>query len=115
MRGAHDVADYVAGSCREGALLVELTLLLAPELNPAARTFLARVAEPANLLDKLIDARADHRACEIAVRPGARFHARLLLALASRILPVIAAHPRPPALAGWALPYVAMMLRSGRV
>jgi hypothetical protein len=117
MRSVRESAAYVACVEHEGRLTVEMTLLLlGDQVSPAFGAFLRAIAEMANLLDKLIDARADHRRGELALRPGAALHARLALAFLRRVPAAIARHPRPHRFlawgCGWALFLAAPQLRA---
>ncbi|HTR54314.1 MAG TPA: hypothetical protein VMJ10_26660 [Kofleriaceae bacterium] len=59
LRRTTDRREYVARVEREGALVVEMMLaLLGDDANAAFAAFLRAIAAPANLLDKLLDARA---------------------------------------------------------
>lgn len=70
----------------EGHLMVELALLvIGPWANARFVEFLQAVASVANLIDKLLDVRGDHRRGELVVRPGVRLHARLVARLARRV------------------------------
>ena len=78
MRATCDPAQYVEFAAKEGRLIVELLLLILTHVStPDFNRFLRGVSEPANLGDKLRDAKRDHALGEIAIQPGLRFHARL--------------------------------------
>jgi hypothetical protein len=106
MRRATSIPSYVDACCREGVLAAELALLVVPEANARLRAFMIRIAEAANLFDKLVDAQADHRGGELALRPGVWFHLRLAGELMRRLPAAVAAHRRPLALLAWAVPYL---------
>jgi hypothetical protein len=58
--------------------MVELLLLILADVStPSFADFMRRLAGPANLGDKLRDARRDYQCGEIAIRPTWRFRARL--------------------------------------
>jgi hypothetical protein len=103
MRRTRSVGEYIALSRREGVLLVDMTLLvLGRRAGPALSKFLYAVSGPANLWDKLRDARADHANGELAIRPGVALHAHILTKLLAGVPAVVRAHPRPAALVRWA-------------
>jgi len=93
---------FVACALREGRLMVELLLLLLAKVStPQFDSFMRRLSGPANLIDKLRDARRDFQNGEIAARPTWKFHARLigeLLMRIARLAPVSLVHWR---LAHW--------------
>jgi hypothetical protein len=78
MRGTRSAAFYVLAAVREGRLMVELLLLtLGDSVKPRFRAFMRQVAGPANLGDKLRDARCDFVLGELAIKPGLMLHLRL--------------------------------------
>lgn len=81
IRVADDRASYLAAVEREGSFCTELALLIVP-LPAAPAAFLHAIAPTANLLDKLVDLRGDHRRGEVAISPDLRTHG----ALAGRLL-----------------------------
>jgi hypothetical protein len=102
------VAAIYARSIREEArATVAMTRCLVPGLDrpPWPRVF-ARLAETANLVDKLHDVRADRRAGEIAIDPGVRLHVRLVGAFLRSALLVVIESPRPLSLVRWGLPFL---------
>jgi hypothetical protein len=66
----------------------------------------ARLAETANLVDKLHDVRADRRAGEVAIDPGLRLHLRLVVAFVRSALLVVIEAPRPLAMVRWGIPFL---------
>ncbi len=81
MRRATERETYFRHVEREGELTVELALLFArlgdSPADRRAAAFLRGVAAPANLLDKLVDLRGDHRRGEVAIDPGIATHVAL--------------------------------------
>ncbi len=107
MRTTERPGEWVACVEEEGRLTVELALLfVAAHANPAFVRFFRSVAELGNLVDKLKDARGDHRRGEMALRPGLRVHARLLGALVRRTPRAATRHPRLGAFVAWGLGYL---------
>lgn len=97
MRRTSRLGVYVASVVREGHLTTALVLVVAGDACGAAfRRFFFRLGGPANLIDKLKDARDDHARGEIAVAPGLLLHARLALAVLLRLPALLASHPRWP-------------------
>jgi hypothetical protein len=87
MRRTRNPAAFVDGAAREGRLMVELLLLILGDVaTPNFTEFMREVGEPANLGDKLRDARRDFSAGELAIRPGLKFHARLAYEMFRRVL-----------------------------
>lgn len=105
MRTARDARQFVDCVRREGRLTVEMALLVAALDGECAR-FLRGVAELCNLYDKLKDARGDFRRGEMALRPGARLHARLLAATLARVPAAARLHPRLDRFVRWGLGYL---------
>ena len=78
MRATRSAAFYVLAAVREGRWMVELLLLtLGDSVTPRFRAFMWQVAGPANLGDKLRDARCDFALGELAIKPGLMLHLRL--------------------------------------
>lgn len=104
MRSTRRHGRFIACAICEGRLMVELLLrLLGGAATPEFAAFMCALAGPANLADKLRDARRDFQRGEIAVKPSARFYARLGLELSRRtagLLRVAAANRR---LARWGI------------
>jgi hypothetical protein len=87
MRTTRSPAGFVDCACREGRLMVELLLLiLGRTATTRFRNFMRRLSEPANLGDKLRDARHDYARGELAIRPGPFFYLRLTAELFKRTL-----------------------------
>ena len=87
MRTAREHEHFIGCVVREGRLMVELLLLILAEVStPAFESFMRELAGPANLGDKLRDARRDFARGEMALRPTVRFHVRLAFELCRRTL-----------------------------
>lgn len=94
MRTTRRRDDYVAAVLREGRLTAALALVVAgPRCGARFRRFFFRLGGPANVIDKLRDARSDHARGEILIRPGILLHARLALAVAVRLPALVSSHP----------------------
>jgi hypothetical protein len=102
MRTARDHRQFVECALKEGRLMVGMLLLILAGVSTARfDSFMRLLSEPANLGDKLRDARADFRSGEISVEPTWRFHARLsyeFLKRTARLAPFSLLNWR---LAGW--------------
>jgi hypothetical protein len=95
MRGTSQLGIYLAAVQREGRLTTALALVVAGDACGAAfRRFFFRLGGPANLIDKLKDARADHARGEILLVPGLLLHARLALSALVRLPALFASHPQ---------------------
>jgi hypothetical protein len=95
IRGARSAAVYVRAVEREGRLTAALALIVAgASCGPSFRRFFFRLAAPANLVDKILDAKEDHARGEIALRPGVRLYGALLWALLRRVVMLLATTPR---------------------
>lgn len=95
MRQAVRSGDYVAAVLREGHLTAGLTLLVVgPACGRPFRRFFYRLGGPANLVDKLLDARADHARGELRLSPGLGLYLRLAASIVVRMPMLLAAHPR---------------------
>jgi len=87
MRTTQSDARFVECAVNEGRLMVELLLLILAEVStPSFADFMRRLAGPANLGDKLRDARRDYQRGEIAIRPTWRFRTRLACEMFSRVV-----------------------------
>ena len=95
--------EYVARTVREGQLTATMALLVAgpASLHGSFERFLLAVAEPANLVDKLVDARGDAMRGEIAIRADLRLHLRLASEVLRRVPALVRLHPRPAAMLAW--------------
>lgn len=95
MRQAVRSGDYVAAVLREGHLTAGLALLVVgPACGRPFRRFFYRLGGPANLVDKLLDARADHSRGELRLAPGLGLYVRLAASIAVRTPMLLASHPR---------------------
>lgn len=95
LRHTRDARVYVRAVVREGRLTAALALVVAGRAcGPAFRRFFFRLGGPANVVDKLNDASADHSRGEIRVDPGLGLRARLAVAIALALPALFAAHPR---------------------
>ncbi len=91
MRLTQSGARFVDCAVKEGRLMVDLLLLILADVStPSFANFMHRLAGPANLADKLRDARRDFQRGEIAVRPF-KIPFALRAALAGD-LPILDAH-----------------------
>ena len=87
MRNTRCPAFYIESALAEGRWMVELLLLvLGGEVTPRFREFMRQVAGPANLGDKLRDARRDFFSGELAIKPGLVLHLRLGCGMLWRVL-----------------------------
>jgi hypothetical protein len=94
--------ELVARVVHEGRLTASMALLVAGlGRDGAFARFLLAVSEPANLVDKLVDARADARRGEIALAADARLHARLAVEIVRRLPALVGLHPRPAQMLAW--------------
>ncbi|PYJ95648.1 MAG: hypothetical protein DME23_23390 [Verrucomicrobia bacterium] len=90
MRTTRNHARFVDCAVREGRWMVELLLLLLAKVSsPQFDSFMRQLSEPANLADKLRDARRDFLRGEIAVRPTVSFRARLLCEMLWRVVRLV--------------------------
>jgi hypothetical protein len=105
MRHATDSRTFLECVAREGALTTEMTLLVSGLSDPRFRRFFRSLGEPANLVDKLLDARADHARGEMRLRPTWRLHARIALEILRRVPRVVVASPRPVWVLVWGFGY----------
>ncbi len=93
MRRTQHTRTYVRCALREGRLGAALTLAVAGSRG-RFRRFFFRLGGPANVIDKLVDVRADHGAGEVRIRPTLGVYASLLLALMTTVPLALAIHPR---------------------
>jgi len=104
VRTCRDASAYLDRVEHEGRLLVELALLfVAPQANQRFITFFRALAEIANLLDKLLDARGDHRRGELAMPADLTLHALLASRLLRRLPGAVRLHPRRLHFIAWGL------------
>jgi hypothetical protein len=114
MRSTPKAGCFIECALTEGRLLVELLLLiLQGSTTPQFDGFFRRLAGPANLVDKLVDARRDYKHGELGFRPGLFFYARLTGALFKRLLPLVPAVALRPRLCCWGVRSMAVHWRSG--
>jgi hypothetical protein len=91
----------------EGRLTAALALAIAGDVCTARfRRFFFRLAAPANLVDKILDAREDHARGEIVIAPNLALYATLALALTRRVVALLLTAPRPILLARLGLRYL---------
>lgn len=96
LRVAPSARAYVNRIAREGKITAALALVISGTRSSRAfRAFLLGIAAPANLVDKIVDAREDHARREMHLPPGAHFYARLGGALVARGLAVLWRSRRP--------------------
>ncbi len=87
MRSTRHISEFANCAVLEGRLMVELLLLLIGQWTTGEfDQFMRRLAAPANLIDKLRDARRDFRRGEIAIKPTAIFRSFLSWQMSWRIL-----------------------------
>ena len=87
MRTTRDSECYIGCAVREGGWIVELLLLvIGRNTTPGFDQFMRRLAGPANLVDKLRDAKVDYAHGEIGIRPTVWFRWRLSCAMLRRTL-----------------------------
>lgn len=87
MRTTQSDARFVDCAVNEGQLMVELLLLILADVStPSFADFMRCFAGPANLGDKLRDARRDYQCGEITIRPTWKFRARLACEMFLRVL-----------------------------
>jgi hypothetical protein len=97
MRVARSAGAYARLASREGRLFAALALAMCGKgfADARFRRFFARLAAPANALDKLVDLRRDRAAGEVRVEPSFAAHARLAFAVLRAVPALLVAHPRP--------------------
>ncbi|MBA2543450.1 MAG: hypothetical protein H0V17_27660 [Deltaproteobacteria bacterium] len=110
MRAVRDRATYLACIEREGALCNELALLIVP-LPSAPSAFLRAIAAPANLMDKLLDLRRDHRNGEAAVDPSIGTHAWIAARMVRFAWAAARLHPSPLRFTAWGVGWLVRMAR----
>ncbi len=102
MRTTRSHARFVECAIQEGRLMVELLLLILRNISTARfDSFMRQLAGPANLIDKLRDARGDFRRGEIAVRPTLSFRARLIYEMFRRSIRLVRVSAVNRRLAAW--------------
>jgi hypothetical protein len=107
MRVAASGSAFIPLVLREGRLTVALALVVAGDsCSRRFRRFFFRLGGPANLVDKLKDAKDDHARGEIALLPSPLFYLRLLSSLVVRGVALMTAHPRPASIVLLGLRYL---------
>jgi hypothetical protein len=107
LRQTTEAATYELSILEEARATAAMTTCIVPCLaNPPWPRVFARLAETANLVDKLHDVRADRRSGEIAIEPGVRLHLRLVRAFVRSALSVVIQSPRPLSMVRWGLPFL---------
>jgi len=96
MRRARSSRAFVPLVLREGRLTAALALVVAGgACGRRFRRFFFRLGGPANLIDKIVDAKEDHARGEIRLSPSLAFYARLFVVLVVRSAGLVLFHPRP--------------------
>lgn len=96
MRVAPSSDAFVPLVLREGRLTAALALVIAGSACSARfRRFFFRLGGPANLVDKIKDAKDDHARGEIRLSPSPHLYLRLFASLVARSVVLAIAHPRP--------------------
>lgn len=85
VRSVRDRGTYIELVCEEGRCFLEMFLPIFEVSAPESfMSWFPSVAEVGNLVDKLVDARADYRRGEMALYPGLGHHLALLSQIAWR-------------------------------
>jgi hypothetical protein len=96
MRVARSSGAFVPLVLREGRLTAALALIIAGNsCSRRFRRFFFRLGGPANLVDKIKDAKEDHARGEIHLAPSLPLYVRLLVSLIGRSVGLMTSHPRP--------------------
>jgi hypothetical protein len=99
MRKARSGNTFVPLVLREGRLTAALALVVAgAACSPRFRRFFFRLGGPANLVDKIKDAKHDHARGEMLLLPSPRLYFRLVASLLTRSVARALAPPRPLAI-----------------
>lgn len=107
LRATTDRSTYARCIVEEARATAAMTACLVPALyQPPWSRWFVRLAETANLLDKLHDVRADRRAGEITIDPGLRLYLRLVTAFVRSALGTMLAAPRPLSVVRWGIPFI---------
>jgi hypothetical protein len=113
LRSTQQHATYIRSVLGEARATATMTFAAVPAIDTDMfARFFVRLAEVANLVDKLHDVRADYRAREIAIRPGLRLHVAIAGNLAVRAAVLALRSPMPLALVRWGLPFLVRSQRS---
>ena len=108
LRETTEPSIYELSILEEARATAAMTTCIVPCLgHPPWRRVFSRLAETANLVDKLHDVRADRRAGEIAIEPGVRLHLRLVGAFVRSAAAMMIESPRPLSLVRWGIPFLA--------
>jgi hypothetical protein len=101
----HD--EYVARVVAEGRLTTKLALTVAGDVcGDDFVRFFVWLGEPANLVDKLRDARGDAARGEMVLSPGPGLHLRLAAEILRRLPRLLRPYPRPFWLLAWGAKYL---------
>lgn len=96
MRVARSSGAFVPLVLREGRLTAALALVVAGSAcSRRFRRFFFRLGGPANLVDKIKDAKDDHARGEMKLAPSLPLYVRLFGSLVARSLALMTSHPRP--------------------
>lgn len=107
MRIARSSSAFVPLVLREGRLTAALALIIAgPACSRPFRRFFFRLGGPANLVDKIKDAKDDHGRGEIQLSPSPGLYLRLFVSLVARSIALMTSHPRPLSLVTLGLRYL---------
>ncbi|MFA5508725.1 MAG: hypothetical protein WC314_17230 [Vulcanimicrobiota bacterium] len=104
IRATSDRKHYVELVCREGRYFLEMFLpIFERHATAEFMKFFPSVAEVGNLVDKLVDARADYRRGEMLLYPGVPHHLSLLKEITSRGWEAFRLFPNRTGLFVWAI------------
>lgn len=107
MRVASSPRAFVPLVLREGRLTAALALVIAgPACSRRFRRFFFRLGGPANLVDKIKDAKDDHARGEIRLSPSLPLYVRLFASLVARSIVLMTSHPRPVSIVTMGLRYL---------
>jgi hypothetical protein len=96
IRAARTHRAFLRAIEREGRLTAALALAIAGRAcGRAFRRFFFRLAAPANIVDKILDAKDDHARGEMALRPSLVLYGYLFGALIVRGIALVTSCPRP--------------------
>lgn len=107
MRVARSSGAFVPLVLREGRLTAALALVVAGSAcSRRFRRFFFRLGGPANLVDKIKDAKDDHARGEMKLAPSLPLYLRLVGSLVARSFVLMTSHPRPFSLVTLGLRYL---------
>lgn len=107
MRVACSPRAFVPLVLREGRLTAALALVIAgPACSRRFRRFFFRLGGPANLIDKIKDAKDDHARGEIRLAPSLFLYVRLFASLLARSVVLMTSHPKPASIVALGLRYL---------